>query len=177
MTCEHPGLPYLLQSRGCREVLSVAEKKSRPGTIHQRIVNVLKRFQDGVTGGQIREELEKEVCGLEIRRTSNIVVCGLKIRLRSLSTRVGCPSQILQKKLDFLLCKALAVGVKLRQQLRQGLGEGRERSFKFGECAAKGTNSLQVFIQAQLSFCIVLPYTFPILAGEASRCTTGAIVG
>ncbi|MGB9245337.1 MAG: HNH endonuclease signature motif containing protein [Candidatus Acidiferrales bacterium] len=38
----------------------MAEKKSRPGTIHQRIVNVLKRFQDGVTGGQIREELEKE---------------------------------------------------------------------------------------------------------------------
>src|SRR5579863_7441483 len=34
--------------------------KSRPGAIHQRIVDVMKRFPEGATGGQIRQELEKE---------------------------------------------------------------------------------------------------------------------
>ena len=34
--------------------------KSKPGAIHQRIVAVLKRFPEGVSGGQIRQELEKE---------------------------------------------------------------------------------------------------------------------
>ena len=37
--------------------------KSKPGKIHLRIVGVMKRFPDGVSGGQIRQELEKE--GLE----------------------------------------------------------------------------------------------------------------
>jgi hypothetical protein len=32
---------------------------SRPGEIHLRIVEVMKRFPDGVSGGQIRQELEK----------------------------------------------------------------------------------------------------------------------
>jgi hypothetical protein len=32
---------------------------SRPGEIHLRIVEVMKRFADGVSGGQIRQELEK----------------------------------------------------------------------------------------------------------------------
>lgn len=34
--------------------------KSKPGTIHQRIVEVMQRFPGGVSGGQIRQELEKE---------------------------------------------------------------------------------------------------------------------
>ena len=34
--------------------------KSRPGAIHLRIVNVMKRYPDGITGGQIRQELETE---------------------------------------------------------------------------------------------------------------------
>jgi 5-methylcytosine-specific restriction endonuclease McrA len=34
--------------------------KSKPGAIHERIVNVMKRFPDGISGGQIRQELEKE---------------------------------------------------------------------------------------------------------------------
>jgi 5-methylcytosine-specific restriction endonuclease McrA len=34
--------------------------KSRPGAIHLRIIEVMKRFPEGVTGGQIRQELEKE---------------------------------------------------------------------------------------------------------------------
>jgi hypothetical protein len=34
--------------------------KSKPGVIHQRIVEVMKRFPDGISGGQIRQELEKE---------------------------------------------------------------------------------------------------------------------
>jgi len=34
--------------------------RSKPGAIHLRIVDVMKRFPDGVTGGQIRQELEKE---------------------------------------------------------------------------------------------------------------------
>ena len=32
---------------------------SRPGEIHLRIVEVMKRFPEGVSGGQIRQELEK----------------------------------------------------------------------------------------------------------------------
>jgi 5-methylcytosine-specific restriction endonuclease McrA len=38
----------------------MSKKVSKPGKIHERIVEVLKRFPDGVTGGQIRQELEKE---------------------------------------------------------------------------------------------------------------------
>ncbi len=34
--------------------------KSKPGAIHQRIVEVMKRFPDGISGGQIRHELERE---------------------------------------------------------------------------------------------------------------------
>ena len=37
--------------------------KSKPGAIHLRIIEVMKRFPDGISGGQIRQELEKE--GLE----------------------------------------------------------------------------------------------------------------
>jgi hypothetical protein len=37
--------------------------ESRPGKIHLRIIDVMKNFPDGVSGGQIRHELEKE--GLE----------------------------------------------------------------------------------------------------------------
>jgi hypothetical protein len=34
--------------------------RSKPGAIHLRIVNVMKRFPGGISGGQIRQELEKE---------------------------------------------------------------------------------------------------------------------
>lgn len=37
--------------------------KSKPGKIHLRIIGVMKRFPDGISGGQIRHELENE--GLE----------------------------------------------------------------------------------------------------------------
>jgi len=33
---------------------------SRPGSIHLRIVEVMKRFPEGVSGGQIRQELEND---------------------------------------------------------------------------------------------------------------------
>jgi 5-methylcytosine-specific restriction endonuclease McrA len=33
---------------------------SKPGKIHLRIIEVMKRYPDGITGGQIRQELEKE---------------------------------------------------------------------------------------------------------------------
>ncbi len=36
------------------------KKKSKPGEIHLKIVEVLKRFPEGISGGQIRQELEKE---------------------------------------------------------------------------------------------------------------------
>ena len=39
---------------------SVAKKVSEPGQIHLRIVEVMKRFPEGISGGQIRQELEKE---------------------------------------------------------------------------------------------------------------------
>ena len=35
-------------------------KKSNPGKIHLRIIEVMKRYPGGITGGQIRQELEKE---------------------------------------------------------------------------------------------------------------------
>jgi hypothetical protein len=35
-------------------------KTTKPGTIHLRIIEVLKRFPLGASGGQIRQELEKE---------------------------------------------------------------------------------------------------------------------
>jgi hypothetical protein len=38
----------------------MAKRSSKPGAIHLRIVEVMKRFPQGVTGGQIRQELEKE---------------------------------------------------------------------------------------------------------------------
>jgi hypothetical protein len=34
--------------------------KSKPGKIHLRIIEVMKRFPSGISGGQIRQELEKE---------------------------------------------------------------------------------------------------------------------
>lgn len=37
--------------------------KSNPGKIHLRIIEVMKRFPQGISGGQIRQELERE--GLE----------------------------------------------------------------------------------------------------------------
>jgi hypothetical protein len=40
--------------------------KSKPGAIHLRIIEVMRRFPSGISGGQIREELEKE--GLERSR-------------------------------------------------------------------------------------------------------------
>ncbi|MGA8428946.1 MAG: HNH endonuclease signature motif containing protein [Candidatus Sulfotelmatobacter sp.] len=44
--------------------------KSKPGAIHLRIVEVMKRFPDGISGGQIREELERE--GLEPRDQTHL---------------------------------------------------------------------------------------------------------
>jgi hypothetical protein len=38
----------------------MAKKVSTPGKIHLRIVEVMKRFPEGISGGQIRQELEKE---------------------------------------------------------------------------------------------------------------------
>ncbi len=43
----------------------VGKRISKPGAIHLRIVEVLKRFPEGATGGQIRQELEKEGLGPE----------------------------------------------------------------------------------------------------------------
>ena len=47
--------------------------KSKPGKIHLRIVEVMKRFPGGISGGQIRQELEKE--GLEPGDQTHLV-CG-----------------------------------------------------------------------------------------------------
>lgn len=38
----------------------MAKKTSKPGVIHLRIIEVMKRFPEGITAGQIRQELEKE---------------------------------------------------------------------------------------------------------------------
>lgn len=35
-------------------------KESKPGPIHLRIIEVMKQFPDGISGGQIRQELEKQ---------------------------------------------------------------------------------------------------------------------
>lgn len=44
-------------------LVHVQNKQSKPGAIHLKIIEVLKRFPDGASGGQIRQELEKD--GLE----------------------------------------------------------------------------------------------------------------
>jgi hypothetical protein len=38
----------------------MGRKSSRPGAIHYRIVEIMKNFPEGISGGQIRQELEKE---------------------------------------------------------------------------------------------------------------------
>ncbi len=38
----------------------MAKGASEPGQIHLRIIEVMKRFPEGISGGQIRQELEKE---------------------------------------------------------------------------------------------------------------------
>jgi hypothetical protein len=38
----------------------MAKKVSSPGKIHLQIIEVMKRFPEGISGGQIRQELEKE---------------------------------------------------------------------------------------------------------------------
>jgi hypothetical protein len=38
----------------------MSRNPSKPGSIHLRIVEVMKRFPEGISGGQIRQELEKE---------------------------------------------------------------------------------------------------------------------
>jgi 5-methylcytosine-specific restriction endonuclease McrA len=38
----------------------MAKRTSSPGKIHLRIVEVMKRFPNGISGGQIRQELERE---------------------------------------------------------------------------------------------------------------------
>src|SRR5271157_1146960 len=38
----------------------MSKKTSQPGKIHLRIIEVMKRFPDGITAGQIRQELERE---------------------------------------------------------------------------------------------------------------------
>ncbi|ABF40132.1 HNH endonuclease [Candidatus Koribacter versatilis Ellin345] len=43
---------------------------SKPGSIHLRIIEIMKRFPEGVTGGQIRQELEKE--GLQAEEQTHL---------------------------------------------------------------------------------------------------------
>src|SRR5215467_5163630 len=38
----------------------MGKNSSKPGEIHLKIIEVLKRFPKGISGGQIRQELEKE---------------------------------------------------------------------------------------------------------------------
>jgi hypothetical protein len=48
----------------------MGEKGSKPGRIHRRIVEVMQRFPDGISGGQIRQELEKE--GLSAKEQTHL---------------------------------------------------------------------------------------------------------
>jgi 5-methylcytosine-specific restriction endonuclease McrA len=41
-------------------LLHMGKKASQPGAIHLRIIEVMKRFPEGISGGEIRKELEKE---------------------------------------------------------------------------------------------------------------------
>lgn len=44
----------------CSEMEQREKRRSKPGAIHLRIIEVLKRFPAGASGGQIRQELEKD---------------------------------------------------------------------------------------------------------------------
>lgn len=46
-------------SRSTRDAF-MPVKTSKPGEIHLKIIEVLKRFPKGISGGQLRQELEKE---------------------------------------------------------------------------------------------------------------------
>lgn len=48
----------------------MAKRTSNPGTIHKRIVEVMRRFPEGVSGGQIRQELERE--GLQAKDQTHL---------------------------------------------------------------------------------------------------------
>jgi len=44
----------------CSKMNQPPKRTSKPGAIHLRIIEVLKQFPEGASGGQIRQELEKE---------------------------------------------------------------------------------------------------------------------
>jgi 5-methylcytosine-specific restriction endonuclease McrA len=39
---------------------NLGKRQSKPGVIHLRIVEVMKRFPEGISGGQMRQELDRE---------------------------------------------------------------------------------------------------------------------
>ena len=45
-------------------------RRSKPGRIHLRIIEVMKRFPGGISGGQIRQELENE--GLDAKDQTHL---------------------------------------------------------------------------------------------------------
>lgn len=51
-------------------IVSAMSGTSKPGGIHLRIIEVMKRFPSGISGGQIRQELEKE--GLEASEQTHL---------------------------------------------------------------------------------------------------------
>lgn len=46
-------------------LLHMIKRRSKPGEIHLRIAAIMRRFPDGISGGQIRQELAKEGLGPE----------------------------------------------------------------------------------------------------------------
>jgi hypothetical protein len=98
-------------------------KESKPGAIHLRIVEVMKLFPDGVSGGQIRQELEKQGLKPEdqthldrrkrdlkkwftIRKIpASLVVDGKKRRRRSTNTSARGRASLMKSKLAISLGK------------------------------------------------------------------------
>lgn len=54
--CPSPGIRWKLLTQPFR----MPKKTSKPGSIHLRIIEAMKRFPEGISGGRIREELEKD---------------------------------------------------------------------------------------------------------------------
>src|SRR2546428_8737883 len=77
---------------------------------------------------------------------------------------------------DLRLSEALTIRIDLCQQRWERLHHRGENLLEFWKCAAKRTDSLQVFTQSDHPFCIVLPYGLPIATGETRRRAAATIV-
>lgn len=132
----------------------MSKRSGGPGQIHLRIIEVTKRFPEGISGGQIRQELEKEGLRPEDqthldRRKRDLkkwyiiekiksLVCRLSVRPRRRShslkddaraTRGALGPQIIPPTHDAAKVPPFRLGVNHGQFLRRCLTGGKSRCY------------------------------------------------